>query len=208
MNWLKCRRLASHSWLAKIENFRSRAISASKYAILIQGETSTGKTSLISYLAKKSGNKLIRINNHEHTDLQEYVGSYVPSEDGSLGGSSIRFSDWLHSKMTDFSVPFIHKCPKIGHVKKNIRKIFGQFCTWAKPFSDIFVLCLHRNFPTFWMWFSDWFEMLFNQNCRPLLSFFVWFTCSSYAKWLVAFTWRIEFGATRCPRSAKSCPGW
>ena len=75
--------------MAKIENFHSRAISASKYAILIQGETSTGKTSLISYLAKKSGNKLIRINNHEHTDLQEYVGSYVPSEDGSLGGSSI-----------------------------------------------------------------------------------------------------------------------
>lgn len=88
--------------MAKIENFLSRAISASKYAILIQGETSTGKTSLISYLAKKSGNKLIRINNHEHTDLQEYVGSYVPSEDGSLGGSSIRLSDWLHSKMSDF----------------------------------------------------------------------------------------------------------
>ena len=80
-------------WL--IENFLSRAISASKYAILIQGETSTGKTSLISYLAKKSGNKLIRINNHEHTDLQEYVGSYVPSEDGSLGGFSILLSDWL-----------------------------------------------------------------------------------------------------------------
>ena len=75
--------------MAEIENVHSRAISASKYAILIQGETSTGKTSLISYLAKKSGNKLIRINNHEHTDLQEYVGSYVPSEDGSLGGSSI-----------------------------------------------------------------------------------------------------------------------
>ena len=88
--------------MAKIENFRSRAISASKYAILIQGETSTGKTSLISYLAKKSGNKLIRINNHEHTDLQEYVGSYVPSEDGSLGGSTIRHSDWLHPKLQIF----------------------------------------------------------------------------------------------------------
>ena len=48
------------------------------------GETSTGKTSLISYLAKKSGNELIRINNHEHTDLQEYIGTYVPSKNGSL----------------------------------------------------------------------------------------------------------------------------
>ena len=97
--------------MAKIENFLSRAISASKYAILIQGETSTGKTSLISYLAKKSGNKLIRINNHEHTDLQEYVGSYVPSEDGSLGGSSIRIIEF-------FSI----------RKYKNIKEIFGQFC--------------------------------------------------------------------------------
>jgi midasin (ATPase involved in ribosome maturation) len=62
----------------------SRAISARNYPILIQGETSTGKTSLISFLAKASGNKLIRINNHEHTDLQEYVGSYIPKSDGSL----------------------------------------------------------------------------------------------------------------------------
>ena len=62
----------------------TRAIASSKYAILIQGETSTGKTSLISFLAKQTGNKLIRINNHEHTDLQEYVGQYVPSEDGRL----------------------------------------------------------------------------------------------------------------------------
>ena len=62
----------------------SRAIASGKYAILIQGETSTGKTSLITYLAKQSGNKLIRINNHEHTDLQEYVGQYVPAADGRL----------------------------------------------------------------------------------------------------------------------------
>lgn len=28
------------------------------------------------YLAKTTGNKCVRINNHEHTDLQEYIGSY------------------------------------------------------------------------------------------------------------------------------------
>jgi midasin len=36
-----------------------------------------GKTSLITYLAAASGNNLVRINNHEHTDLQEYIGSYL-----------------------------------------------------------------------------------------------------------------------------------
>ena len=31
-----------------------------------------------------SGNKFVRINNHEHTDLQEYLGSYVSGSDGQL----------------------------------------------------------------------------------------------------------------------------
>lgn len=43
-----------------------------------------GKTSLITYLAKSSGNKCVRINNHEHTDLQEYIGSYVADIEGKL----------------------------------------------------------------------------------------------------------------------------
>ena len=43
-----------------------------------------GKTSLITYLAKASGNLCVRINNHEHTDLQEYIGSYCADEHGRL----------------------------------------------------------------------------------------------------------------------------
>lgn len=43
---------------------------------MIQGDTCVGKTSLITFLAAASGNTLVRINNHEHTDLQEYIGSY------------------------------------------------------------------------------------------------------------------------------------
>jgi len=54
------------------------------YPILIQGETSVGKTSLIKYLAQRSGNLCLRVNNHEHTDLQEYVGSYTADENGKL----------------------------------------------------------------------------------------------------------------------------
>ncbi len=61
-----------------------RAASTRKYPVLIQGPTSSGKTSMIEYLAKRSGNKFVRINNHEHTDLQEYLGSYISGVDGKL----------------------------------------------------------------------------------------------------------------------------
>ncbi len=40
------------------------------FPILLQGETSVGKTSLIQWLAKATGNVCVRVNNHEHTDLQ------------------------------------------------------------------------------------------------------------------------------------------
>lgn len=62
-----------------------RVVSFSNHPVLLQGDTSVGKTSLISYLASASGNKCLRINNHEHTDLQEYVGAYsADSETGQL----------------------------------------------------------------------------------------------------------------------------
>ncbi|RKF71778.1 Huge dynein-related AAA-type ATPase [Golovinomyces cichoracearum] len=61
-----------------------RAISTRLYPVLIQGPTSSGKTSMVEYLAKVSGNKFVRINNHEHTDLQEYLGSYMSDSDGRL----------------------------------------------------------------------------------------------------------------------------
>jgi hypothetical protein len=49
-----------------------------------QGPTSSGKTSLVSYLAAQTGHAFVRINNHEQTDLQEYLGSYVSDESGRL----------------------------------------------------------------------------------------------------------------------------
>ncbi|KAL4968549.1 AAA family ATPase midasin [Aspergillus stella-maris] len=61
-----------------------RASSTRRFPVLLQGPTSAGKTSVIEYLAKVSGNKFVRINNHEHTDLQEYLGSYVSDDDGTL----------------------------------------------------------------------------------------------------------------------------
>lgn len=55
----------------------SRIITTRRYPILIEGPTSSGKTSAISYLARRTGHSFVRINNHEHTDIQEYLGSYV-----------------------------------------------------------------------------------------------------------------------------------
>ena len=59
-------------------------VSLGRLPVLLQGETSVGKTSLISYLAQLTGNKCVRVNNHEHTDLQEYVGSYTADTSGKL----------------------------------------------------------------------------------------------------------------------------
>jgi len=57
--------------------------------VLLQGETSVGKTSLVRHLAQLTGTKCVRVNNHEHTDVQEYLGTYVT--DPSTG--HLRFSD-------------------------------------------------------------------------------------------------------------------
>ncbi|KAI9366170.1 P-loop containing nucleoside triphosphate hydrolase protein [Zopfochytrium polystomum] len=62
----------------------ARAVMLSKFPVLIQGPTSAGKTSMIEYLAKRTGHQFVRVNNHEHTDLQEYIGSYRPNAQGKL----------------------------------------------------------------------------------------------------------------------------
>ena len=61
-----------------------RATSTRRFPVLLQGPTSSGKTSMVGYLARISGNQCVRINNHEHTDLQEYLGSYISGPDGRL----------------------------------------------------------------------------------------------------------------------------
>jgi len=61
-----------------------RPSSARRFPVLIQGPTSAGKTSMIEYLANATGHRFVRINNHEHTDLQEYLGSYVTDATGRL----------------------------------------------------------------------------------------------------------------------------
>ena len=62
----------------------ARIVLTRKYPVLLQGPTSSGKTSMVQYLAKSTGHKFVRINNHEHTDIQEYLGCYVSDEKGNL----------------------------------------------------------------------------------------------------------------------------
>lgn len=49
--------------------FLSRVVSTGQFPILLEGETSSGKTSIITYLAQITGNRVYRINNHENTDI-------------------------------------------------------------------------------------------------------------------------------------------
>ncbi|CAN8018551.1 unnamed protein product [Ixodes persulcatus] len=54
----------------------ARAAACGRHPVLLQGETSAGKTSLVRWLAARTGHVCMRLNNHEHTDLEEYLGSY------------------------------------------------------------------------------------------------------------------------------------
>lgn len=62
----------------------ARAVMAAGPPILLEGPTSAGKTSAVEYLAARTGHHFLRINNHEHTDIQEYLGAYQPDEQGRL----------------------------------------------------------------------------------------------------------------------------
>ncbi|KZV82948.1 hypothetical protein EXIGLDRAFT_754664 [Exidia glandulosa HHB12029] len=80
----------------------ARVVYAKRFPVLIEGPTSSGKTSAIEYLAKRTGHRFVRINNHEHTDIQEYIGSYLTDpetgkltfQDGILV-RALRNGDWI-----------------------------------------------------------------------------------------------------------------
>ena len=80
----------------------ARIISTRMYPVLIEGPTSSGKTSTVEFLAKRTGHRFVRINNHEHTDIQEYLGTYVSDpvsgklvfKDGLLV-QALRQGDWI-----------------------------------------------------------------------------------------------------------------
>ena len=62
----------------------ARALATGPWPILLEGPTSSGKTSLVEYIAARCGHHVVRINNHEHTDVQEYTGAFAADQNGSL----------------------------------------------------------------------------------------------------------------------------
>ncbi|GBE59483.1 ATPase associated with various cellular activities (AAA) family protein [Babesia ovata] len=54
-----------------------RILSGLRVPVLLEGPTAAGKTSLVQYLCSLTGHRCVRINNHEHTDLSEYLGQFV-----------------------------------------------------------------------------------------------------------------------------------
>jgi midasin len=69
-----------------LRNLRSvaRAIASGNWPILLEGPTSAGKTTLVEYIAARCGHSVVRINNHEHTDISEYIGGFASDSSGSL----------------------------------------------------------------------------------------------------------------------------
>ena len=62
----------------------ARIVSLCDQPVLVQGDTSVCKTSLVTYLANITGNTVVGINNHEHTNIHEYIGSYTSDSSGML----------------------------------------------------------------------------------------------------------------------------
>jgi MoxR-like ATPase len=89
--WVECgdRKLHTPSWFIAVPTVRvnllnlTRAV-LSNHPVLLQGPTSTGKTSMIEYLASRTGHRFMRINNHDHTEISEYIGGYSTDHDGQM----------------------------------------------------------------------------------------------------------------------------
>ena len=86
----------------------ARAVLLRRHPILLQGPTSSGKTSLVAYLAAQTGHQFVRINNHQQTDLQAswfhraHVFRHTACKARDLGNSLVR---------SCFSTPASHRTP-------------------------------------------------------------------------------------------------
>ena len=60
-----------------------RAITGTDLPVFFEGPISVGKTSIIRYVTSIAGHKCIRINNHEHSEVEEYLGNYFPDKQGN-----------------------------------------------------------------------------------------------------------------------------
>lgn len=60
-----------------------RAMQVDSKAVLLEGLPSAGKSSLVSALARITGNVLVRINLSDQTEISDLFGADLPSDNGS-----------------------------------------------------------------------------------------------------------------------------
>ncbi|XP_015262586.1 PREDICTED: midasin [Gekko japonicus] len=126
-----------------------RALQLNK-PILLEGSPGVGKTSLVSALAKASGNSLVRINLSEQTDVTDLFGTDLPIEGGKGGEfawrdgpllAALKAGHWIvldelnlasQSVLEGLNACFDHRAeiyiPELGlsfHVQHKKTKIFG-----------------------------------------------------------------------------------
>nr|XP_043616411.1 midasin-like [Erigeron canadensis] len=132
----------------------ARALFVGKYPVLLQGPTSSGKTSLVQYLAAITGNEFVRINNHEHTDLQEYLGSYITDATGKLVFQegvlvkAVRHGYWI--VLDELNLAPSDVLEALNRLLDDNRELFvPELCETIRAHSN-FMLFATQNPPTFY----------------------------------------------------------
>ncbi|KAA0146729.1 hypothetical protein FNF29_07850 [Cafeteria roenbergensis] len=94
--WRSVLEAASAAYVGQVSDELSDA------PLLLEGPTSAGKTTIVSYLAAAAGHNCVRINNHANTEAAEYTGGFAPAADGAglvfregLLVTAARRGDWL-----------------------------------------------------------------------------------------------------------------
>ncbi|XP_038723701.1 midasin [Tripterygium wilfordii] len=132
----------------------ARAIFIKRYPVLLQGPTSSGKTSLVRYLAAVTGHEFVRINNHEHTDLQEYLGSYITDACGKLVFhegvlvKAVRNGYWV--VLDELNLAPSDVLEALNRLLDDNRELFvPELCETVRAHPD-FMLFATQNPPTFY----------------------------------------------------------
>ncbi|XP_064960659.1 midasin-like isoform X3 [Musa acuminata AAA Group] len=130
----------------------ARAVYIKRYPVLLQGPTSSGKTSLVHYLASVSGHEFVRINNHEHTDLQEYFGTYITDSQGKLQFQegvlvkAVRHGQWI--VLDELNLAPSDVLEALNRLLDDNREIFVPELQETIPAHPNFMLFATQNPPT------------------------------------------------------------
>ncbi|WOL06186.1 midasin isoform X3 [Canna indica] len=132
----------------------ARAVYIKKFPVLLQGPTSSGKTSLVHFLASVTGHEFVRINNHEHTDLQEYFGTYITDSKGKLQFQegalvkAVRHGYWI--VLDELNLAPSDVLEALNRLLDDNRELFIPELQETIPAHPNFMLFATQNPPTFY----------------------------------------------------------